>query len=260
MGAVFEASYVGNKGVDIEVIRNINAVPNQYLSTLNFRDTAQNTFLSLALPNPFQNLLPAASGAPSTFTGTTISRQQLLRPYPQFGDINTTSNEGYSWYHSLQFHAEKRFAKNLSLIGSYTFSKFMQATELPLNFTGADYFLTSGDLGLPIDQRTLTRAFNANAFVTASAAQPVSHLRVNPYRFSTLSGPRTNNIDLSLIKDTSIREGMRLRFSAQALNAFNHPLLPTPNLTPSNALFGATTGSTQANYPRNLPLELKLFF
>jgi len=51
---------------------------------------------------------------------------------------------------------------------------------------------------------------------------------------------------------------MRLRFSAQALNAFNHPLLP--NLTPSNALFGATTGSTQANYPRNLPLELKLFF
>ncbi len=324
LGAVFEASYVGNKGVDIEVTRNINAVPNQYLSTLNVRDTAQNSFLSSALPNPFQNLLPAASGAPSTFTGTTISRQQLLRPYPQFGDINTTSNEGYSWYHSLQFHAEKRFAKNLSLIGSYTFSKFMQATELlnpgdprttrmisdqdvphrfattfiyqlpfgrngqflthlnpisdrliagweitgfysfqsgfPLNFTGADYFLNSGDIVLPIDQRSLTRAFNTSAFVTASAAQPVSHLRVNPFRFATLRGPRTNNIDLSLIKDTSIREGMRLRFSAQALNAFNHPLLPAPNLAPSNALFGLTTGSTQANYPRNLQLELKLFF
>lgn len=55
-----------------------------------------------------------------------------------------------------------------------------------------------------------------------------------------------------LIKDTSIREGMRLRFSAQSLNAFNHPLRPAPNLTPSNTLFGSTSGSTQANYPGTL--------
>ena len=324
LGSVFEVAYVGNKGVDIEVTRNINALPNQYLSTLNVRDTAQNAFLSAALPNPFLNLLPSASGAPSSFTGTTISRQQLLRPYPQFGDINTTTNEGYSWYHSLQFHAERRFAAGLSLIGSYTFSKFMQATELlnpgdprttrmisdqdvphrfastfiyqlpfgrntrflntlnpiadrlvggwevtgyysfqsgfPLNFTANDFFLNSGDLVLPLDQRTTQRFFNTGAFVTASAAQPVSHLRVSPYRFAALRGPRTNNVDLSLIKDTRIREGMRLRFSAQALNAFNHALLPAPNLAPSNALFGVLTGSTQANYPRNLQLELKLFF
>jgi len=130
----------------------------------------------------------------------------------------------------------------------------------PLNFSGNDYFLNSGDIVLPVDQRTTSRWFNTSAFVTASAAQPVSHLRVNPYRFSNLRGPRSNNIDMALIKDTVIREGMRLRFSAQALNAFNHALLPAPNLNPSNALFGVLSGSTQANYPRNLQLELKLIF
>jgi len=46
----------------------------------------------------------------------------------------------------------------------------------------------------------------------------------------------------------------------QALNAFNHPLLPGPNLNPANALFGVISASTQANYPRSLQLELKLLF
>ncbi len=310
-GTVLELAYVGNKGVDIEITRNINAVPDQYLSTLNSRDNAQNTYLTAAVPNPFYNLLPAASGAPSSFTGTTISRQQLLRPYPQFGDINTTSNEGYSWYHSLQLHAEKRFGKGVSLIGSYTYSKFMAAMDLlnagdarptrmisdqdvphrfastfiyqlplgqrwfakgwevtgfysfqsgfPLSF-GSDYFLNNGDIGLDIGDRTLGRYFNTGAFVTSSALQPTSHLRVSPLRFGTIRGPRTNNIDLSILKDTTLFEKYRLRFSAQALNAFNHALLAAPNTTPSNALFGSVTGSTQANYPRNIQLELKLFF
>jgi hypothetical protein len=322
---VLELAYVGNKGVGIEVTRNINALPLQYLSTLNTRDNAQNTFLTASLPNPFLGLLPAAAGAPSSFTSANISRQQLLRPYPQFNDINTSSNEGFSWYHSVQFKLEKRFSKGLTATANYTLSKFMQATELlnpsdprptrmisdqdvphrlastfiyhlpfgkgkdflhdlhpvangilggwevtgfwsfqsgfPLNFSGNDYFLTgSGPIELPIDQRTTARWFNTAAFVTPAGAQPVSHLRTNPYRFSNLRGPRTNNIDLALLKDTQVREGVRLRFSVQALNAFNHALLPGPNLVPSNALFGVISASTQANYPRSLQLELKLIF
>jgi len=100
---LLELAYVGNKGQAVELTRNINALPNQYLSTLNTRDNAQNAYLTAAVPNPFVNLLPPASGAPQSFTGTTIARNQLLRPYPQFGDLNTTTNEGYSWYHSIRF-------------------------------------------------------------------------------------------------------------------------------------------------------------
>src|SRR5205823_3198333 len=39
-------------------------------------------------------------------------------------------NEGNAWYHSLQIRLEKRFAGGLSVMGNYTFSKFMQASEL----------------------------------------------------------------------------------------------------------------------------------
>ena len=53
----------------------------------------------------------------SIYTGTTTSRQTLLSPFPAFGSnaINTTENTGYSWYHSLQFTATKRFSKGYTV-------------------------------------------------------------------------------------------------------------------------------------------------
>jgi hypothetical protein len=329
-----EAGYVGNKGVRIEIMRNLNALPNQYLSTLPVRDNTTNGYLTAPVANPFYGLaLP--TGTPSSFAAQTISRQSLLLPYPQFGAINSTTNDGYSWYHALQLRMEKRFSAGLTMTGNYTFSKMMQASELlnagdpaptrmisdldvphritattvyqlpfgkgrrfgsglngvaermaggwevtgicafqsglPLNFgsysttsaTNNGDFFFAGDpalAALPLDQSNLQRWINTSAFVTASAAQPASHLRVNPYRFPSLRAPRQNNVDLSLIKDTRIRERLALRFSAQALNAFNHPLFPAPNLSPTSSQFGVISASTQANYPRRLQLELKLIW
>ncbi len=123
-----EAAYVGNKATHLEVVRNINALSNQYLSTLDSRDNTLNSYLTAAVPNPFFGLLP--DGTPSGLTGKTIARQQLLLPFPEFGTITTTTNEGSSWYHSLQVRSEKRFSQGLTLVGNYTFSKWMQATEL----------------------------------------------------------------------------------------------------------------------------------
>jgi hypothetical protein len=67
---------------------------------------------------------------------------------------------------------------------------------------------------------------------------------------------------MSLIKDTRITENTKLRFSLQALNAFNHPLFNPPNSTAFTNLsqFGVVTNSTQYNYPRRLQLELKFIF
>ena len=85
---------------------------------------ANNTFLTASVANPFAGLLPGTS-----FNNATIARSQLLRPYPEFGDINTTNNDGKSWYNSGQFGLQKRFAKGYTLGVSYTYSKWMQATE-----------------------------------------------------------------------------------------------------------------------------------
>ncbi len=123
-GWVVEAEYVGNYGYNIEIIRNINALPNQYLNTDNSRTTAMvnnNTFLTTSVANPFQGLIPNANA--------TIARSQLLRPFPEFGDILTTVNDGKSWYHSGQFSIQKRFTKDFGVQAAYTRSKWLQAIE-----------------------------------------------------------------------------------------------------------------------------------
>jgi hypothetical protein len=125
-GFVAELAYVGNRGTHIEIFRNINALPNQYLSTSLTRDTARISYLTANVPNPFAGMTQIDPGR----RGTTIQRQNLLRPYPHFGDLWTTTNEGYSWYHGLQLEIEKRFSRGYTIQASYTFSKYMQATEL----------------------------------------------------------------------------------------------------------------------------------
>ena len=139
-------TYVGNYGYDIEITRNINALPNQYLNADNARTAAMvanNTFLSASVANPFAGLLPG-----SGFNNATIARRQLLRPYPQFGDINTTNNDGKTWYHSLQASLQKRFAKGYTLGFSYTYSHWMQATEY-LNAGDANPTKMISDLDVP---------------------------------------------------------------------------------------------------------------
>jgi hypothetical protein len=68
-----------------------------------------------------------------------------------------------------------------------------------------------------------------------------------------------NNVDLSLIKNTQIGR-TTLQFRAEALNAFNHVLLPGPNTTPTAAAFGQISASTQLNYPRRVQAMVKLIF
>jgi len=125
-GYVAEAEFVYNYGYDIEIVRNINAIPNSYLSTDNSRTAAMNAInsnltTSLTGFNPFAGLIPNASA--------NTTRGQLLRPFPEFGDVLTTNNDGKSWYSSGQFSLQKRFSQGYTIQASYTWSKWLQATE-----------------------------------------------------------------------------------------------------------------------------------
>ncbi|HEY8460299.1 MAG TPA: TonB-dependent receptor, partial [Blastocatellia bacterium] len=122
-GWVAEAAYVGNRGTHIEIGRNLNVIPQQYLRP----DGSTGDYLTANVPNPFFGLMPANAG--SAFRASTIPRHRLLRPFPQFDAVNTTVNDGYSWYHSLQLNMNKRFSRGYTLGMNYTFSKFMQASE-----------------------------------------------------------------------------------------------------------------------------------
>jgi hypothetical protein len=139
-----EAGYTGNKAIHLGVDRNINATPNQYLSTSPFRDNATINALSTTVANPFYGI--------NSIYPQKIAVADLLRPYPEFGDITETQPLGYSWYHSLQIRAEKRFSHGYMLGASYTFSKNMEATS----------FLNAGDAAVNRSISSLDRPHRVN--------------------------------------------------------------------------------------------------
>jgi hypothetical protein len=141
---LLDIGYVGNKAIHLGVDRNINATPNRYLSSSPVRDQATINALSATVANPFYGIDPIYPKS--------IAVSDLLRPYPQFGDITETQPLGYSWYHALQVRAEKRFAHGYMFGASYTFSKNMEATS----------FLNAGDAAVNRSIGSLDRPHRLN--------------------------------------------------------------------------------------------------
>ena len=121
---VVSVAYVGSKGSHLPAL---NIIPNQvnpaFLS-LGSDLTKNATCLS-------NGTCPKAiaAGVKLPYPGFTGNINQLLRPFPQYGDFNQEDNSftpdrtGNSTYHALQVGVEKRFAQGLSFLVSYTVSK-----------------------------------------------------------------------------------------------------------------------------------------
>jgi hypothetical protein len=121
-----ELGYMGNRGTGQGVTDDLDPVPAQYLSTSPVRDAAVINQLTRQVQNPFFNIPEFAGGG---LTGKTVGAQQLMRPYPQFTGLTTVTNNGFSWYHSMQLRVERRFGNGFTISGAYTWSKFMEAVE-----------------------------------------------------------------------------------------------------------------------------------
>src|SRR5262245_15418742 len=125
---LLEAGYTGSHGWNLTTGGGgqageieLNAIPTQYLSTSRARDQSTVDFLAVLVPNPFRGLLPGTG-----FNAATIARSQLLKPYPQFGNIRTFDDNGTSQYNSAQFKVEKRFTRGYTLLAAYTRSRFTE--------------------------------------------------------------------------------------------------------------------------------------
>lgn len=91
---------------------------------------------NLAVPNPFLNLPADQRPAASSILGrSTVTVAQLLRPYPQFGNVVSYSqNEAHSSYHSLQLTASRRAGNGLTFSAAYALSKSIDdLTSMSLN-------------------------------------------------------------------------------------------------------------------------------
>ena len=139
-----EAAYIGNRGYDISTSTNIlDAVPRQYLSTSAVRDQTTIDFLSAIVTNPFQGLIPG-----QTLNGSTTTRAQLLRPFPEFTSIATERYDGKAIYHAGQFRLERRFSRGFTLLSSYTWSKVIEQVSF-LNDSDTKYERRIGSDDIP---------------------------------------------------------------------------------------------------------------
>ncbi|HEX6731799.1 MAG TPA: TonB-dependent receptor, partial [Pyrinomonadaceae bacterium] len=120
---VVEANFIRANGYNLAVSKNLNFVPRQFLGADPTTDAAANTFLSVNIPNPFRNLVPGGS---QLNTATTITRGQSLLAFPQFNNLWIQEYNGSNRYNSLQLQINKRFATDLTLTSTYTYSNLRE--------------------------------------------------------------------------------------------------------------------------------------
>jgi hypothetical protein len=106
-------SYAGSQGTRLPISWQFNQVDPKYLSL--------GTGLSTSVRNPFYGLVRTG-----TLSTVNVARNQLLRPYPQYGNLTAfQQNAASSKYHSLLLQAEKRFSHGYNLMINYTASKLI---------------------------------------------------------------------------------------------------------------------------------------
>jgi hypothetical protein len=78
------------------------------------------------MPNPYHNVAPFIGT--SDYSSTTIKGIQFSSPMPQFSTVTENQwNAAQSWYNSLQLTLQHRWSHDLTVHGTYTWSKFMNA-------------------------------------------------------------------------------------------------------------------------------------
>ena len=124
---VFELGYSGARNRELEVARQLSALPNKYLSTSPARDQATINYLTASVASPFAGIPQFNS---TSLTSNLIARSALLSPFPQFNGVSYFTYDGKSWYDAMNVRLEKRFSKGYTVVANYTFSKFLEATTL----------------------------------------------------------------------------------------------------------------------------------
>ncbi|HEX9000560.1 MAG TPA: carboxypeptidase regulatory-like domain-containing protein [Blastocatellia bacterium] len=120
-----EISYVGSRTRDAQSQFNgINEPSLAFREQCDATKSGNRNFCDALLPNPFRGVA-GFSGA--RFTNATLSRYELMRPFPQFAGITALElNEGKVWYNSFQTLVNKRLSQGLSMSLTYTFSKTIE--------------------------------------------------------------------------------------------------------------------------------------
>jgi hypothetical protein len=133
---VIDVTYVGNHGVHVQISGlNTNQLDPKYFS--------MGSALGNQVANPFVGHITASScGGPPGYSydlsAPTVPQGALLRPHPEFCDITELQDPtGTSHYNALDVNYTHRVSRGLTLLASYTFSKFVDNVGGPNNWANA---------------------------------------------------------------------------------------------------------------------------
>jgi hypothetical protein len=123
-GDSLEVNYYGNHGSHII---NGNGINHSQLNPKNL--SLGTSVLNGPVPNPFFGYI-AAGQSSCGLDQPTIVYSHLLEPYPQYCGVGENQpNNSFSLYDALEATYNHRFRNGLSVLVSYTFSKFLDNTE-----------------------------------------------------------------------------------------------------------------------------------
>jgi len=119
-GVVAEVSYAGSRSRKQETeFRGINEPSRALQDQCDVTLGGSRAVCDQQLPNPFFQV-PGFEGT-NRFTSPTLSRFELSRPFPQFGQITEAwRNDGKIDYDSLQVVGNKRWSKGFTVSANYT--------------------------------------------------------------------------------------------------------------------------------------------
>jgi len=151
-GVALEVTYAGSRSRQQESeFRGINEPPRSLQDRCDVTIGGSRALCDEQLPNPFFQV-PGFEGT-SRFTSPTLSRFELSRPFPAFGRIyEQHRNDGKIDYDSLQFVANKRWSRGLTVNANYTWVPRYELTGASAGFTQGSR--EQGDYNAFIDNAT----------------------------------------------------------------------------------------------------------
>ncbi len=116
-------SYVGSRSYNLNMQKAYNIPTLAQRRLCDLQEGGSPTFCDAGVPNPYKGI-PLFLGT-GTYTTNTVSRYQMMRPFPEFtGDLTQLGrNDSSIYYNSLQIDYHIRFKGGLNLLGNYTLSK-----------------------------------------------------------------------------------------------------------------------------------------
>jgi Carboxypeptidase regulatory-like domain/TonB dependent receptor len=129
LNTVLEVGYVGNRGLFLP--DGDPGTPYDQLTT-NYLTLGDHLFDQVA--NPFYGIITTAG---SNLSNPTVSRNQLLRPFPQYSNVSSVRKpDKQSNYQALTVKVDKRFSQGLTVLIAFTGSKTLDTASAAVNYLG----------------------------------------------------------------------------------------------------------------------------